>query len=119
MGVKEGRRRGDVGLINDRYVLELFGAVQKARVVSWIPGPRFEKKIDFAWAPGRWYRTKLKVDVAGREAHVAAKIWPRDESEPAAWTIEAVDPQPNREGAAGLYAHSLAPVYYDNVKVYQ
>ena len=119
MGLKEGRRRGDVGLINDRYVLELFGSVQKARVVSWIPGPRFEKKIDFPWAPGRWYRAKLKVDVVGDAAHVAAKIWPRDEAEPAAWTIEAVDPQPNREGSAGLYAHSLAPVFYDNVKVHE
>jgi outer membrane protein assembly factor BamB len=119
MGVKEGRRRGDVGLINDRYVLELFGAVQKARVVSWIPGPRFEKKIDFPWAPGRWYRAKLKVDVDAKEGHVYAKIWPRDEAEPAQWTIRAVDPQPNREGSAGLYAHSLAPVYYDNVKAYR
>ena len=47
MGVKEGRRRGDVGVVNARYVLELYGGGKKLRVMSWIPGPRFEKQIDF------------------------------------------------------------------------
>ena len=65
LGTKQGRRRGDVGLINDRYVLELFGSGQKLRVMSWIPGPRFEKKIDFPWDAGRWYRLKFKVDLVG------------------------------------------------------
>lgn len=119
MGVKEGRRRGDVGLVNDRYVLELFGGAQRLRVMSWIPGPRFEKRIDFPWTPGRWYRLKFKVQVVGQEARLYAKAWPRGEAEPAEWTIEAVDPQPNREGAAGIYANSLAPVYFDNVKVHR
>ena len=35
MGLKEGRRRGDVGLTNDRYVLELYGNGKKLRVFSW------------------------------------------------------------------------------------
>ena len=31
-----------------------------------------------------------------------------------------IDPQPNYEGAAGIYANStMAPLYYDNVKVYR
>ena len=51
MGVKEGRRRGDVGVVNSRYVLELYGSGKKLRVMSWIPGPRFEKQIEFPWAP--------------------------------------------------------------------
>ncbi len=120
LGAKQGRRRGDVGLINDRYDLELTGSAQTMRVMSWIAGPRFEKKVDFHWDAGRWYRLKFKVDLAGDEARLYAKAWPRDEREPAAWTIEAVDPQPNREGAAGIYAFSSpAPLYYDNVKVYR
>ena len=120
MGAKEGRRRGDVGLINDRYDLELFGSAQKMRVMSWIPAPRFEKKVDFHWDVGRWYHVKFAVDLVGDEARLYVKAWPRDEAEPAAWTIEAVDPQPNREGAAGIYANStMAPLYYDNVKVYR
>jgi len=114
------RRRGDAGVINDRYVLELFGGSKRARVMSWVPGPRFEKRVDFTWEPNAWYRLKLRVDVAGDEARVLAKIWPRGEAEPDQWTIEAVDPQPNREGAAGLYANStMGPVYFDNVKVYR
>jgi outer membrane protein assembly factor BamB len=120
LGVKQGRRRGDVGLINDRYDLELFGSAQKMRVMSWIPAPRFEKKVDFHWDAGRWYHLKFKVDLVGDEARLYVKAWPRDETEPAAWTIEAVDPQPNREGSAGIYANStMAPLYYDNVKIYR
>lgn len=119
MGQKTGRRRGDVGLINDRYVLELFGGVQRLRVVSWVPAPRFEKRVDFKWEPGRWYTMKLRVDVADGKALVRAKAWPRGEAEPAAWTIEAEDPQPNLEGAAGIYANSMAPLYFDNVKIYR
>jgi hypothetical protein len=119
-GAKQGPiRRGDAGVVNDRYVLELIGG-KKARVMSWIPGPRFEKKIDFPWAADKWYRLKLKVEVANNEAKVYAKIWSRGEGEPKEWTIEATDPQPNYEGAAGIYANStMAPVYFDNVKVYR
>ncbi|MHC4354592.1 MAG: hypothetical protein ACYS0H_17955, partial [Planctomycetota bacterium] len=42
LGEKVGRRRGDAGLINCRYRLELFGMVPRLRVMSWVPGPRFE-----------------------------------------------------------------------------
>jgi outer membrane protein assembly factor BamB len=119
-GVKEGRRRGDVGVVNSRYVFELYGGGKKARVMSWIPGPRFEKQIEFTWAPGVWYHMKFKVEVADNEGKVYAKVWPRNEAEPQAWTIEAVDPQPNYEGSAGIYANStMAPLYLDNVKVYR
>jgi hypothetical protein len=119
MGVQEGRRRGDVGLINARYRLELFGRVQRLRIVSWVPGPRFEAREDFSWQPDRWYTLKLRVDLDGAQAHVRAKVWPRDAAEPEAWTLEGTDPEPNRVGSAGLYAYSMAPVYYDNVKIYR
>jgi outer membrane protein assembly factor BamB len=117
MGTERGSRRGDAGVINDRYTLELFGATQRLRVVSWIPGPRFEKQIPYPWSPGRWYTLKLRVDLEGGEALVQAKAWPRGQAEPAAWIIRALDPQPNREGSAGLYANSMAPVFFDNVRV--
>ncbi len=126
LGTKQGRHRSDVGLINDRYDLELFESGQKMRVMSWIPAPRFEKKVDFPWDAGRWYHLKFQVDLVGDDARLYAKAWPRGEPEPAAWTIEAVDPQPNREGSAGIYANSgtydnskPVPLYYDNVKIYR
>jgi hypothetical protein len=88
--------------------------------MSWAPGPRFEKKIDFAWAAGTWYRMRLTVDVVDNEGKIFAKVWPRNEPEPKQWTIEATDPQPNYEGAAGIYANStMAPLYLDNIKVYR
>jgi outer membrane protein assembly factor BamB len=119
MGTQEEQRRGDVGVINDRYTFESFGATGRLRVVSWIPGPRFEKAIDYPWSPGRWYTMKFRVDLEDGQAHLRAKIWPRDEPEPSGWTIEALDPQPNLEGSAGLYANSMAPLYFDNVNVYR
>lgn len=117
MGEQDRRRRGDVGLINARYRLELFGRVQRLRVMSWVPGPRFEKAIPFKWEPSVWYTAKFQVVPEGDHARVLAKVWPRDDSEPEEWTIEAVDPQPNQEGSAGIYAFSMAPLYYDNVKI--
>jgi outer membrane protein assembly factor BamB len=120
MGVQEGRRRGDVGVVNSRYVAELYGGGKRLRVFSWIPGPRFEKKIDFPWAAGAWYRMRFKVEVAGKQGTIHVKVWPRNEAEPKEWTIEAADPQPNEEGAAGIYANStMAPLYLDNIKVYR
>ena len=62
---------------------------------------------------------KFRVDVEGGKGYARAKAWPRDEAEPDAWTIEAVDPQPNLEGSAGIYAYSMAPVYFDNVRIYR
>jgi outer membrane protein assembly factor BamB len=112
--------RGDVGLTNSRYVLELFGKGKYLRVFSWMPGPRFQHKIDFPWKADTWYRMKLKVEIVGNEGKIYAKVWPRGEAEPKEWTIEATDPQPNYEGSAGVYANSLmAPLYLDNIKVYR
>ncbi len=112
--------RGDFGLVNSRYVLELYGNGKKARVVSWVPGPRFEKKIDFDWQAGAWYRMKFKVEIVDDQAKVLAKVWPRQDAEPKEWTIEATDPQPNYEGSAGTYCNSTrGVVYLDNIKVYR
>ncbi|NUQ65955.1 MAG: PQQ-binding-like beta-propeller repeat protein [Pirellulales bacterium] len=120
MGVKQGRKRGDVGLINDRYRLEMFGRAKRMRIVSWVPGPRFETRLEnFTWDPDRWYRVKFHVDVRDGKATVRAKAWPRGEAEPSAWMLEGVDPQPNLEGSAGLYAYSDAPLYYDNIRIYR
>ena len=117
---REGRRRrGDVGLINARSRLELFGNVPRMRVISWVPGPRYEERVDFKWEPGRWYTVKFRVDLADGKAHPRVKVWPRGQPEPQAWLLEGEDPQPNLQGSAGIYAYSLAPVCYDNVRVYR
>ncbi len=120
MGAKNGRQRGDVGLINNRYRLEMFGRAKRMRIVSWVPGPRFETRLEpFTWEADRWYRVKFRVDVEDGKGLVRAKVWPRDEAEPGQWMLEGVDPQPNLEGSAGLYAYSAAPLYYDNIRIYR
>jgi outer membrane protein assembly factor BamB len=119
MGTQRGRLRGDVGLINARYRLELFGSLQRLRVISWVPGPRFEKRMDFSWDPDRWYTIKFRVDLADGKAYPRVKVWPRDEAEPENWTLEGEDPQPNLEGSAGIYGFSMTPLHYDNVRIYR
>ncbi len=116
--------RGDAGIVNSRYVLEAYERGTKLRVVSWVPGPRFAKSIDFNWPEGKWLRMKLKVEIVEEQGKkvgkVYAKAWPREEPEPSSWTIEATDPMPNEEGAAGIYAYSTdGEVYFDNIKVYR
>ncbi len=116
--------RGDAGVVNARYVLEAYQNGAKLRVVSWVPGPRFEKAIDFNWPADKWFRLKLKVVIAdeggNKVGKIYAKAWPRGEPEPTLWTIEATDPLPNQEGAAGIYAYSSnAEVYFDNIKIYR
>ncbi len=125
-GVRKGTGdivlRGDAGIVNSRYVLEAYERGTKLRVVSWVPGPRFEKAIDFTWPGGKWLRMKLKVEIVTEQGKkvgkVFAKAWPREEPEPSSWTIVATDPMPNEEGAAGIYAYSTdGEVYFDNIKV--
>ena len=37
------------------------------------------------------------------------KVWPKGEAEPAAWTIERIDPIGNLKGSPGIYADALNP----------
>jgi hypothetical protein len=75
--------------------------------------------MTFKWDPDKWYRMKFYVGVTSGKAQLRVKVWPRDEAEPSDWTLEAEDPQPNLEGSAGIYAYSMAPIYYDNIKIYR
>ena len=116
-------KRGDAGVVNSRYVLQLCEKGTKLQVYSWLPVLRFNKEVAFKWQPDKWDRLKLKVEVVGGEGKIYATAWPRDEAEPKEWTIEGTDPLPNTEGAAGIVAVSdeqtKAQVYFDNVKVYR
>ena len=56
------------------------------------------------------------------DGHVRAqgKVWPRDQQEPQAWTIQRIDPIGNAKGAPGLYADvpPAAEIFFDNISVY-
>jgi len=117
--VTERRRQmGDVGLINQRYAVVLFGNSQKVELQPWQAAPGRTVLVKFAWKPDAWYRVKFRVEPqAGGVTLAQAKVWPRDEAEPAAWTVEKKDALGHRLGSPGLYADPSNEVYFDNLKV--
>ncbi|MFO0847905.1 MAG: PQQ-binding-like beta-propeller repeat protein [Gemmataceae bacterium] len=133
MGTEVRGRFPDLGVVNSRYTLILDGKSdsannkRQARVVSWEARPRINKAAEFDWQPGVWYRVKLTVEPGDKTATVRAKVWKRDDAEPAGWTVELDDPSPNREGAAAVYAYISDPsisdknpgsnAYFDNVTI--
>jgi outer membrane protein assembly factor BamB len=114
---EQKRRLSSVGVTANRYNLIVKGNTMKLAVQSWAPHLRMAKEIRFRSDPDIWYRMKLSVDVQDDGAHVKGKVWPRDEQEPAEWTIEQLDPHPNLNGSPGLYTYVLADCYFDNVVV--
>lgn len=115
----------DMGVVNSRYELLLLGSEPTLRLTSWPAVPRLQKDVPFEWAPEKWYRMKFQVRFEGGKGILRGKVWPRDQAEPSAWTIEAVDPFPNNEGSPALYGYAAgttekkkgAAMYFDNVKV--
>ena len=117
MAERVGRKVGDVGLLNSGYTVDLMGAHQQIQMRSWDSELRASKQVPFAWEAGVWYTMKVSVRTEGGKGIVRAKVWPRGQAEPEAWTLEADDPLPIEEGSPGLYGYSPAPVYFDNVEV--
>ena len=119
LGTKPKRNLPDMGLIANRYTLEMQGNHQRLQVLSWRSDLRMAKWIDFKWVPNIWYTMKMTVDIVDDTAHVKGKVWAKDEPEPEEWTIIVEDPLPNREGSPGIYGYSPAEIYYDNLKVWK
>jgi len=116
----EKARMPDMGLIAQRYTLDLMGASQQLQVRSWPPqvATHFSKTIPFPWEAGRWYRMKFEARTQGSTAMLRGKVWPRGEPEPAAWTIEATHEQGNLQGSPGFFGNSKdSEIYIDNVVV--
>lgn len=119
LGTKKRRAIPDMGLIAQRYTLDMMGYHQQLQLRTWAAELRMATTVPFAWHPSVWYTVKMQVEVEGTVATIRGKVWPRDEPEPAEWSIQAVDPRPNRSGSPGLYGYSPAEIYYDNLKVWQ
>ena len=122
----EKARMPDMGLVAQRYTLDLMGASQQLQVRSWPPqvATHFSKTIPFPWEAGRWYtikfeaRTRPATSDADAAAMLRGKVWPRGEQEPAAWTIEAVHEQGNLQGSPGFFGNSKdSEISIDNVSV--
>ena len=118
MGTKNKRRLPDMGLIANRYTLDMQGRHQRLQIRSWASDLRMAKTIDFAWETDVWYTMKMAVEVMEDKAMIRGKVWRTAEPEPEEWTITAEDPLPNREGSPGIYGYSATEIYYDNLKVW-
>lgn len=126
LGAPKGERfKPDMGLINSRYIFMMRGQAQELRLVSWSPLPRIQKDVPFEWQTDKWYRAKFEVEARENDAVVRAKVWPKDSEEPGSWSIEMIDPCPNREGSAGIYGYSTGTtskskgteIFYDNILI--
>jgi len=125
-GLDRRRQMGDIGIVAQRYELVLFGNHQRLELQPWQPEVQRTVKVDYKWNPNAWYTMKLEVQsVGGGRVRARGKVWPRGETEPAAWTIERVDPIGSLKGAPGLYADAPSQagggseLYYDNIRVFK
>ncbi|MEM9701072.1 MAG: PQQ-binding-like beta-propeller repeat protein [Planctomycetota bacterium] len=121
----EGRRRlASVGVTNEKYSLISKANRIRLEIQSWQAHLRLQASMKYDMKPGVWYTMKLAVeqtapttDDKDGSAIVKGKIWPRDEEEPAVWTLTVEDPHPTPSGAAGIYAYRLADSWMDNFAV--
>ena len=118
MGTRDKRRVPDMGLIANRYTLDMQGRQQRLQIRSWASDLRMAKTIPFSWETDVWYTMKMKVEINDNKALIYGKVWRTGDDEPDDWTIKTQDPLPNREGSPGIYAYSVSEIYYDNLKVW-
>lgn len=116
--VKEGRMP-DVGLIAQRYTLDLMGDHQQLQIRMWDPVlTRMSATVPFEWKPDVWYTMKFRASNEGGMAVLRGKVWKRDEPEPPDWTVVAEDQAPNTIGSPGLFGNATnAEIFLDNIRV--
>ena len=114
----------DMGLVAQRYTLDLMGASQQLQLRTWPSqvATHFSKTIPFAWEAGRWYTMVFEARALpaaqGSGALLKGKVWPRGEPEPAEWTIEATHAGGNLQGSPGFFGNSKdSEIFIDNVSV--
>ena len=122
------RQMGDVGIVAQRYEMVLFGNHQRLELQPWQPEVAADDEGGLHVETGHLVRDEARSADArrrhrcGPEARCGRKVKP----EPAAWTIERIDPIGSLKGSPGIYADAMnsAPsggseMYYDNIKVYR
>lgn len=112
------RKMSEIGLINQRYIINLKGNAQQLEVTS--NQELFKQSVPFAISPNVWYHLKTRVDVAADGSGVIrAKAWKKGEPEPEAWTIEVPNKHANLEGSPGLFGFTPQEqrAWIDNIVV--
>ncbi len=112
------RKMSEIGLINQRYLINLKGNAQALEVTS--NQELFKQSVPFKVTPNEWYHLKARVDVAADGSGIIrAKAWKKGDPEPDAWTIEVPNKHANEEGSPGFFG--FAPqeqrAWIDNIVV--
>src|SRR5262249_28552248 len=114
-------RLPDVGVIGQRYTLILMGDSQKLEIRTWPAHDfRIRKSLPYPWKGDVWYTLKFRTSNENGKVMLRGKVWPRDEKEPAAWTVEVADPSfhPETHGSPGIAGDAQhAEIFYDNILV--
>jgi outer membrane protein assembly factor BamB len=116
-----GNRRSmaSVGVIHQRYLIELKGNYQEIEVSSNVESLKVSAHCEIQ--PETWYRLMTRVErLPDGSGVVRAKVWPRGEPEPAAWTIEVPHADVHQSGAAGIYGFtpmSRFEAFLDNLTI--
>ena len=112
------RKMSEVGLVNQRYLINLKGNAQVLEVTS--NQELFKQSVPFKVTPNEWYHLKARVDVAADGSGVIrAKAWKKGDPEPDAWTIEVPNKHANTEGSPGLFSFTPQEqrAWIDNIVV--
>jgi outer membrane protein assembly factor BamB len=109
----------DIGLIAQRYTMDLMGDHQEIQIRSWTSQlDRFSKTVPFKWDANTWYTIKFRAANENGKAVLRGKVWKRGKNEPEAWTIEAVDEAPNMAGSPGLFGNAqFSELFVESVSV--
>lgn len=118
-GAIRGGKLPDIGLIAQRYTLDMMGVEQQLQIRSWTSQlGRFSKSVPFAWEADKWYTLKFRAEAQGDKAVLRGKVWERGTAEPEQWQIEATDAAPNLVGSPGLFGNATnAEIFLDNISV--
>ncbi|MCA9089589.1 MAG: PQQ-binding-like beta-propeller repeat protein [Planctomycetaceae bacterium] len=109
----------DIGLVAQRYTLDLMGASQKLQIRTWTPQlNRFSVDVPFEWQAETWYTMKFQTATEGGKAVLKGKVWKRGEPEPADWTVAGEDELGNVQGSPGFFGNAKdSEIFYDNLTV--
>jgi len=116
----EGNKLPDMGVIAQRYTLDMMGDHQQLQIRSWTAqlDNRFAVSVPFKWEPETWYVLKFRAETDGDKAVLKGKAWKKGEPEPSEWTITGTDEVGNLQGSPGLFGNAqICEITYDNITV--
>jgi outer membrane protein assembly factor BamB len=117
-GTTRRRQMSDLGVTAQRYSLVIYGNAQQIKIESWEPETHRSAIVPFEWKADTWYHLKLRVEnMPDGKVRARGKAWPTGSPEPAAWTIEKIDPIGNHKGAPGFFIDAEFGAAVDNIKV--